>query len=317
MNKKLITYFIPVFIGTIIILGIVYFVSLFWRGDDKKEAKLDEFKGKTEIFSSKKEAYDTFINDSIVNVHKENVSVNLNSLFSSKGQDQPQELITEDETPRQELSEVSSTKREEAPVKSRQSAKNYSPTPVNHPREEVKNVPKTFEEDPTTVKEKKQQRRESFNSFSQSANTEPSPDKPTFIKAVVHSKQTVYNGSTVKLRAVTSFALNGVAIPENTIVYGVVSMLDERVMIHVNSINLNSSIVAVALRAYDRDGMEGVYIPGLAGHELKNESVDQAISEAQTVLNVPHVASGVLNVARSRNRLTTAILTDNYQLVLK
>jgi hypothetical protein len=63
--------------------------------------------------------------------------------------------------------------------------------------------------------------------------------------------------------------------------------------------------------------MEGVYIPGLVQHEMKNESVDQAITEAQTALNIPHVGDGALNVIRNRNRQTTAVLTDSYELILK
>ncbi len=314
MNNKLITYLIPIFIGVIILLGIMYFVSLFWNGDDRKEASLADFKGKTEIFSSKKEAYDTFISDSIVNVRQENVSVDLNSLFSSRKK-QEGELIPEDGKNGESIGEEQPHKhqREQPAVKTNSKMKVEKQVYTS-----VTNTPpKTFAPPSEAPKEKVQQRRESFNSFSQSSTPAVSGNRPAVVQAVVHSKQTVYNGSTVKLRIVSSFSMDGVTIPDNTIIYGITSMLDERVLIHVNSINLKGSMVPVTLRAYDRDGMEGVYIPGLTEHDLKNESVDQAISEAQSALNVPRVASGVLNVARNRNRQASAIITNNYQLILK
>ncbi|NJO88224.1 MAG: hypothetical protein HC831_04060 [Chloroflexia bacterium] len=96
MDKKLITYAIPVIIGLILLGGILYFISFFGGGDDKMAASLDEFKGKTEIFSSKKEAYDAYIRDSVVKVRDENVSVSLNDLFTGR-KEETQELIPENQ----------------------------------------------------------------------------------------------------------------------------------------------------------------------------------------------------------------------------
>lgn len=311
MNKKVITVLIPIFIGIVILLGVFYFVSLFWKGSDKKEASLEDFKAKTEIFSSKKQAYDSYINDSVVNVHKENVSISLNSLFSSQDKEAPKELIEEE--PVENISEPDEPKPvAKASVKQKPRTVAYSPRPVYQAPS-----PSPSPESAPPARETKQQRREAFNSFTQDNSSSSTGNKPLLIRAVVHSRQQVYTGATVKLRSTASFLLNGIAIPENTLIYGVVSIAGERVNVSVNSINVNSNIVPVALQAIDRDGIEGVYIPGLIEHELKNESVDQAISEAQTALNVPHIASVPLNVARNRNRAATAILTDNYQLVLK
>lgn len=313
MDKKLITYVIPVIIGLILLGGILYFISFFREGGDKMSTSLDEFKGKTEIFSSKKEAYDAYIRDSVVKVRDENVSVSLNDLFTGK-KEEAKELIPENrvsgmnvETPAMEPVKETPRKREYttshgATPRKREPANFAASTPVNTSKE---------------MPEQKPQRRESFNSFSQQKEPQGPGSKAILIRAVIHSKQTVYSGATVKLRSTAPFSLNGIAIPENTLIYGVTSIINERVVIAVNSINFNGSILPVSLRAFDRDGMEGIYIPGLVEQDIRSESVDNAITELQTELNVPRIASGAANVLRSRNKATTAILTDNYEITLK
>lgn len=316
MNKKLLTYLIPVFIGSVILLGILYFVSLIWQGDQRKEASLDEFKGSRPVFSSKKEAYDAYLSDSILNVREENVSVDLNSLFSSRTRG-GEELIPEegaaagpDESKASQVAENKTAVLGKPGPQSALAKATYKPKTIDEPRRAVP-APEP------AVEPKRQQRRESFNSFSQSPAAVEAPEKPTMIKAVVHSRQQVHTGSTVKLRSIGAFYIEGVAVPENTFIYGTVSIQGERVLVTVNSVNVNGNILSARLRAYDRDGAEGVYIPGLARHELKNGTVEGAITETEAALNVPRVATGAMNVARGLNRQESAILTDNYQLVLK
>jgi hypothetical protein len=306
MNKNIITYLIPIFIGLIILGGVIYFIALFWGGSDKKEASLDDFKSSTDIYSSKKQAYDSYIDDSLVSVRQENVSVNLNSLFSEKREETPgsYELIPENETSPSEIKEPEVKQVSKPSVKKTYPAPSYSQD-------------QTPQEKPTaSVKEAKELRRESFNSFSQTSSIQADA-KALVVRAVVHTKQTVYDGATVKLRAVSSFPLNGIVIPENTLIYGVASVVQERVAITIKTVSFNNSIIPVSLHAYDRDGIEGIYIPGLVQHELKNESVDEVLSETQSSLHIPRLATVPLTVARNRNRVTEAILTDNYEIILK
>jgi FtsZ-interacting cell division protein ZipA len=315
MNKKAITIIIPIFIGVIILGGLLYFVSLFWKGDSKKEASLDDFKNKSEIFSSKKEAYDRFISDSVVKVRQENVSPKLGSLFTSKKEENKELIPTQEPSSEKAIEPVKQT-----PVAVKHSIRRnqvvYRP-PVTTGLQSSWTQPQPPAKQEATQQAKEIKRfRTGFNSVS-SDNPSPASNKSVTIHAVIHSKQTVYQGATVKLRATQSFLLNGVAVPENTLIYGAVAINNERVTITVNSLNLNGSIIPVSLHAYDRDGMEGVYIPGLVQHDIKNESVDQAITEAQSALNIPHVGDGAINVIRNRNRQTTAILTDSYELTLK
>lgn len=316
MNKKAITIIIPIFIGLIILGGVLYFVSLFWKGDNKKEASLDDFKNKSEIFSSKKEAYDRFISDSVVKVRQENVSPKLGSLFAAK-KEESKELIPVEEKPSERVTGTA-VKQNPAPVKRTVQQPSVSYKPATAPELQQFTPPQQQPVKQETAQETKAAKRvrTGFNSVS-NENPSQAASRSVIVRAVIHNKQTVYQGATVKLRAIQSFSLNGVAVPENTIIYGVVSINNERVAITINSVNLNGSIIPVSLHAYDRDGMEGVYIPGLVQHEMKNESVDQAITEAQTALNIPHVGDGALNVIRNRNRQTTAVLTDSYELILK
>ncbi len=307
MNKNIITYLIPIFIGLIVLGGLIYFGFLFWGGSDRKEASINEFKSSTDIYSSKKQAYDSYIKDSLISVREENVSINLNSLFSENKEDPPSsyDLIPEENEPFPVEKKESETK----PVSKPNIKKTYSA-----PSYTQDHIPQ--EKSATPINEAKELRRESFNSFSQTKSIQ-ADTKDLIVRAVVHTKQTVYDGATVKLRAISSFLLNGIVIPENTLIYGVASIVQERVTIIVKSISFSNSIIPVSLYAYDRDGIEGIYIPGLVQHEIKNESVDEVLSETQSTLNIPSVARIPLTVARNRNRVLEAILTDNYEITLK
>ncbi len=56
--------------------------------------------------------------------------------------------------------------------------------------------------------------------------------------------------------------INGVTIPKDNFVFGIVSLNDERLEVEINTIRNNNSIFPVSLEVYDMDGLPGIYIPG-------------------------------------------------------
>lgn len=84
------------------------------------------------------------------------------------------------------------------------------------------------------------------------------------IKAYVHSEQVVTEGSTLKLRlGERAYTDNGVLIPKNSPVYGVVTSIDgERVQVRVTSVNVNGNILPFAKSVYSKDALLGIYVPG-------------------------------------------------------
>lgn len=89
-------------------------------------------------------------------------------------------------------------------------------------------------------------------------------DSKNAIKAYVHSEQVVMEGSTLKLRlGEKAYTDNGVLIPRNSPVYGVVISIDgERVQVRVTSVNVNGNILPFAKSVYSKDALLGIYVPG-------------------------------------------------------
>lgn len=99
----------------------------------------------------------------------------------------------------------------------------------------------------------------------------------TAIDAVIYDKQTLVDGSTVKLRLTTDVFINGTLIPKGTPVYGIASLGTERLMIEVNTIRFADNIFPVSLATYDLDGVAGIYIPGAINRDVSKQSADQSI----------------------------------------
>jgi conjugative transposon TraM protein len=110
---------------------------------------------------------------------------------------------------------------------------------------------------------------------------EPSPRdtmQANTIHAIVEGDQTLVSGGTIGMRLSDDAVLNGVPIPKNTLLYGMVSLSGERMNVMVNSIRHNNAIYPVTLQVYDMDGLPGIRIPGAISREVAKESADQAVS---------------------------------------
>ncbi|MBN1184037.1 MAG: conjugative transposon protein TraM [Bacteroidales bacterium] len=307
-DKKFVFVFYAILGGLVLVLSIFLIVSI--NSNKANGTPIDVAEMKTlnpdeKGLTSKNQAYSKKDHESILNIEEENVNIDFKRLFKQDTADLSIDDISMEgqNTPKADpydnrINQTSIQKKKRTTTLTRQ----YSHTDC--PSDSYQNQPKI------------ELRRESFNSFSQTSRIQADA-KALVVRAVVHTKQTVYDGATVKLRAVSSFPLNGIVIPENTLIYGVASVVQERVAIIVKTVSFNNSIIPVSLHAYDRDGIEGIYIPGLVQHELKNESVDEVLSETQSSLNISRLATIPLTVARNRNRVTEAILTDNYEIILK
>ena len=84
------------------------------------------------------------------------------------------------------------------------------------------------------------------------------------VKAYVHSEQVVMAGSTLKMRlGEAAYTDNGVAIPKNSPVFGIVTSIDgERVNVRITHINVNGNILPFEKQVYSKDALLGIYVPG-------------------------------------------------------
>ncbi len=102
------------------------------------------------------------------------------------------------------------------------------------------------------------------------------------VKAVVHNGGTVTSGSKVKLRLLSDIVVNGREVRSNSYIYGVCEINGSRVDIEIASIQVSNTVVPVNMMVYDHDGMEGIYVNGLA----EGQDARQAATNAGTQLNM-------------------------------
>ncbi|MDQ1090469.1 conjugative transposon protein TraM [Siphonobacter sp. SORGH_AS_1065] len=104
---------------------------------------------------------------------------------------------------------------------------------------------------------------------------------PNTITAVVHGDAdaiTITNGTTVRLRLLEDVMVGGYILPKNSIISGVCQVSGERVNITVNAVRIDNTILPIILRAYDVDGIAGLYVPNLAMKNQIAEVGSQAVN---------------------------------------
>lgn len=97
------------------------------------------------------------------------------------------------------------------------------------------------------------------------------------IEAVVPENTILVNGAVLKLRLASDIYINGVLIPRNNIVSGLVALDNERLLVEINSIRFNNSLFPVKLEVFDLDGLAGIYIPGAISRDVAKQSADNSL----------------------------------------
>jgi len=121
------------------------------------------------------------------------------------------------------------------------------------------------------------------------------PPPSNTIPAVVEEDQTLVSGTTIALRLTEEVMINGVRIPGNQLVYGLVSINNDRMLITINSIRHDQSIYTTALQVYDMDGLPGIHIPGMLSRDVAKQSADQGISALNLATFSPSIGAQAAN----------------------
>lgn len=296
------------FIMTSVLAGsVIYLVVHFSRNEESTVNHFEKFTEEKEMYKTKLDAYRALEKDSLRKIKQENIRVDLSALFEEKMKDSgtSKELIPNQMEP--------SPKKELVTIKQLNTVEKESykrSVDVLKPESGMESIPSTMEEKPE---------RNTFNSVF--INTDQKAEKYTgndaVLQAVIHGTQEVTSGSTVKLRITISSRINDVVIPENTFIYGIAQLSNERVKVQIQSIKVNSMIEPVQMSVYDTDGLEGIYIPGLQIHEVKEEAVNQTIHDLQQRIKSKGLSKLPLNLIHNENNTTNAVLTSNYEVILK
>jgi len=116
----------------------------------------------------------------------------------------------------------------------------------------------------------------------------------------------------VLLRTLENVVIDGVSLPKNTPVYGIVSFAPNRVLIDILSIGN----VPLSFKAYDfEDNREGIYIENTFRAEATREVVDDAVGDI-SIPGVPQV-NGFKRIFQRSNRNVKVLAHHNYKLILK
>ena len=101
-------------------------------------------------------------------------------------------------------------------------------------------------------------------------NMEEPVDNP-LIKAEIYETATVLDGNRVKLRLLEDTYISDQKIPENSFIYGVCKIKNERLHIEVTQLPVQNTFIPVKLSICDLDGMEGLYVPDNAARKVYQE----------------------------------------------
>jgi conjugative transposon TraM protein len=143
--------------------------------------------------------------------------------------------------------------------------------------------------------------------------------------AVIPEDQTLVAGATITLRLTQDAVINGVTIPRDNPVYGLVTMNGDRMGVTVSSIRYRQGIYPVSLQVYDMDGLPGIHIPGAITRDVAKESADQGVSSMGLNALDPSLAGQAatagIEAAKTlisrKIRLVRVSVKAGYQVLLK
>jgi hypothetical protein len=138
------------------------------------------------------------------------------------------------------------------------------------------------------------------------------------IPVVIQEAVDVKSGSNIQLRTLEEVKLNGIVIPKNSLVTGIVSITSERINVKVNSIKAASRTIQMKFNAYDLDGNEGMPVEGGVNKEIKKDVVGSAIQETGRIVNVP-ILNRLPTTASGNKKINDPVIPvpKGYKLFLK
>lgn len=151
------------------------------------------------------------------------------------------------------------------------------------------------------------------------ASSNKSTGKTTgIIQAVIHNgNKTVKSGSTVRLRTTEVCTINGIEIPNNTVISGIAQLSGERAKISITSIKYNGELLPCKFTIYDNDGIEGLFVPGGVNQEIKESTANSAVSEGATHFSIPVIGSVSTNAFKKKMQDPSVLIYDNHKVTLR
>ena len=123
----------------------------------------------------------------------------------------------------------------------------------------------------------------------------PADSSDNVIAAVVANDQTLVAGATIALRITDSIRVNGMVWPAGQLIYGTVSIANDRMLVHVSSLREDRSLFVVNFQVYDLDGIAGIHIPGVLSRDVAKQSADQGVNSLNVLEADPSIGAQAAN----------------------
>jgi hypothetical protein len=153
----------------------------------------------------------------------------------------------------------------------------------------------------------------------------PADSASNAIAAVIPIDQTLVTGGTIALRLSEDARLRDILIPTGQLIYGTVTISNDRMMIHIRSLRNDRSIYATDLQAYDLDGLPGIHIPGMISRDVAKQSADAGVNGINLSSYDPSIGAQAANAGIQaaktlfgrKVRLVRVSVRAGYQVLLR
>lgn len=156
-------------------------------------------------------------------------------------------------------------------------------------------------------------------------NNLSSSDSPSSFKVSetipcsVYGVQRVTSNSKLMARITEDVTLNGVKIKRNTIITGIVQLSNSKVNIRFETIQYENKTIPANMKAYSRDGLEGIYIEGGVGDDVKKDVYEDIVDAASpsTVDRIPIVGGILKATVKKQNNKVYVDIPNDYTIYLR
>jgi hypothetical protein len=153
----------------------------------------------------------------------------------------------------------------------------------------------------------------------------PADSSINSIAAIIPEDQVLTSGTTILLRLTDSVRLRSEILPPGELIYGVTTISNDRLLVHISSFRRGHSLYSVDWQAYDLDGLMGIHIPGMLERDVAKQSADQGVNSLNVLSVDPNIgaqaAGAGIQAAKTflgrKVRQVRVVVRSGYQVLLR
>lgn len=165
---------------------------------------------------------------------------------------------------------------------------------------------------------RKPQKRANTGFYGWSKQPSVQPNSKLYTLATIDNDQVVQQGAKVRIRLLEDMVIQGVEVPRNTFLIGMIERHTDRIDIIVPHMKVQEQPIAVSLFAYDEQYNRGIFISTEQEPSLQNELGSELLDEATAAIPLNRVASmaGKL-LSRKTRKGEKIVIPAGFRIFLK